>query len=95
MPEIHSCSSATLAQIVADDFYLKFITETLEALGDERSKKVLSRLQISQSIRGVEAQAKYLKEKLSFDQIPSYPKLPSKFNRFKEIEKVLGFTEEP
>ena len=41
MPELHCCETPSLAQVAADDFYLKFITETLEVLGETRSKKIL------------------------------------------------------
>ena len=71
MPELHCCTTPTLAQIAADDFYLKFITETLEVLGESRGKKVLSRLQIGHGIRGVKAKVEYLQTKLAFDQLPS------------------------
>ena len=84
IPELKSCFTPTLAQIAADDFCLKFITDTLEALGEERSRQVLSRLQISHGIRSVKAKVESLQTKLRTNSIPVLPKLPARFDKFRE-----------
>ena len=50
IPILQSCSNASLGQVIVDDIYLKFFTETLTAAGEERGNQLLSQLKINKEL---------------------------------------------
>ena len=72
MPLLQDLRNESIAQIMTDEFYFKFISETLEAMGEERSKPILSKLYISHGVTRVKDRIDTLHTKLNSSDL-QYP----------------------
>ena len=63
LPLLEDSKNESVAEVLTNDIYLKFIEETLNAAGEERSKDILNRIQISQGIKQLNAHFEEMKSK--------------------------------
>ena len=85
LPEIESCTSTTIAQIMTDEFYLRFITETLEAAGETRGNKILSKLKVTHDLKWVKHRVQQLQENLDLSAKQAKKRTISSFRETSSI----------
>ena len=47
IPLVKSCKNASVAHVMVNDIFYKFIAETLDAAGEGRGKDIFNRIKIS------------------------------------------------